>query len=315
MMASNRQAPDNKAAMSITSSDAIRKIVSRSMPSAVPDWVIRHLYATGDSAACMQAIDDCIASGRPDSSFLLTMKGLCLRQDGKLTESLEWLKKAMAADTQDLATVKHVARGMFLLGQFESAILQYSKCDQSDLQVHLHSGECLMRLNRYNEAQTAFRRALPLEQAFLSLSRSQSGDEALQTLLSASEVHPYSLPIQRALGTIQDDLESAFSYASARHHDTEAALIAYRRVAQHAPDSPELWTNVAACLLDRGKLISAGACAARAIYLDPFGEEQRLVKAAVDVSTGNFVSAKLALGDKGSNGPIAEAVRAGFSSG
>lgn len=288
------------------------------------NWLIHSLYVRSEHEEALKLIEEQLRACGGLCEYALYVKGLILRQQGALAESLQLFQAALALNPRSPANLKQVARSLFLAGRHRAAIDVYreaEKADPDDWEVPHATGVCHLHLGAYAEAESAFVTANSIARhtaTFLALAKAQlaQGDlrGAAETYADALEYTPDSPEVLTALGLLYyhaGDRLKAFEQlgASLTHNprdartvlaagaliqeagDFDVALVKYRVAAVHAPNSAQLWNNVGMCFFGRGKHVAAVACLKRAQYLDPFQWAAASNLGLVHLHTAQYASA------------------------
>ena len=197
--------------------------------AADKSWLVHLLYLRGEHAACEAVIEEQLHAHRALCEHPLVVKGLLRRQQGSLLESLQLFQAASCLNPRSVATLKHVARSLFLLGRHRGAADVYAECERllaqqaraaeeggggapapaEEWAVLHHKGECLAQLRLFREAEAAFLRANEAarhDATFLALGRLLAQQEdfrrAIDVYVEALEFTPESAELLATLGLL-----------------------------------------------------------------------------------------------------------------
>ena len=131
----------------------------------------------------------------------------------------------------------------------------------------IQQGEILVRKEDYKSAIDIYLEALEfspenpelLTTLGLLYLRLSENLKSFQYLGNALTLDPINTKALLATGSIIQD-----------RSDHDAALLKYRIIAVHNPNSAQLWNNIAMCFFGKSKYVATIACLKKAQYLDPF---------------------------------------------
>ena len=202
-------------------------------------WLVHLLYLRGEHAACEAVIEEQLHAHRALCEHPLVVKGLLRRQQGAVLESLQLFQAASCLNPRSVATLKQVARSLFLLGRHRGAADVYAECERllaqqaraaeaaaaggggggggiapapapaEEWAVWHHKGECLAQLRLFRDAESCFLRANEAarhDATFLALGRLLAQQEdfrrAIDVYVEALEFTPESAELLATLGLL-----------------------------------------------------------------------------------------------------------------
>ena len=140
------------------------------------NWKIYELYTLGEYKECETLIESTLYSSRGQSEYAIYVKGLISRLNGNISESLELFQASTALNPHNLSNLKQVARSLYLLGRYQSAIAIYDKSlqiENDDWEIWHNRGLCSQYLKNYQQAIECYLNANSIQthdSTFLKLS-------------------------------------------------------------------------------------------------------------------------------------------------
>jgi tetratricopeptide (TPR) repeat protein len=136
---------------------------------------IHDLFVRKNYKECLEAIEAQIKRFEGTSEYPLYVKGLILRQEGKVQESLSTFEKVVELNPVSLDNLKQVAKTYMLLGRFKDALDNFDQAIQlqadPDWECLHNKAMCLQQLG--NEDAVCFSHmSLPYPFRFLFTSLS-----------------------------------------------------------------------------------------------------------------------------------------------
>ncbi|GAB5367818.1 hypothetical protein AAMO2058_001264100 [Amorphochlora amoebiformis] len=288
---------------------SVQKPLERKSSRVAPgqlNWKINRLFIRKEFEVCLKIIEDHIqrcGGAKGSCEFALYVKGLILRHQGKIEDSLQIFRLVTELNPQNIRNIKQVARSLFLLGKKEAALDIYNDCltiDQNDWEVYHNRGLCYAHIKDYSKAIEAFEAANNIQRhdsTFMQLGKihviqnnydmavevyeealenSSENPELLSTLgllfLRMGENYQAFTKLRAALLLDPENVKSILAAGSIiqDHNDMDIALQRYRVAAVKTPNSAQLWNNIGMCFFGKGLHIAAISCLKRALYLNPF---------------------------------------------
>lgn len=140
------------------------------------NWLIHLHYVRKEFDICKTLIQEQLDETHGMCEYALYIKGLILRQEGFILESLELFQTCSVLNASS-EHLKQVARSLYLLGRHRAAIDVYDEAARlcsKDWEICHNLGICYMFLEKFDEARDQFQQALqmrPHEQTFSALGR------------------------------------------------------------------------------------------------------------------------------------------------
>ena len=284
---------------------------------------IHMCYVKKDFLQCLSLIEQQLKSCNGLSEYPLYIKGLILRQEGRVDESLVLFQAALGLNPMSVSIMKQVGRSFYLLGKHRAALEVYSEAEQlssEDKDIWYYKGMCYLYMKDYDRAIDSFETSNSIqknENAYIQLGRVHrllgKDEAALDIYLEALEVCPENSELLTTIGLLYLKLQQngrAFEMLGNSltfdpknpktilaagsiiqdNQDMDVALIKYRVAMTQSPNSCQLWNNIGMCLFGKGKLVAAIACLKHALYLGPFEWIISYNLGVVHLSTGQYVS-------------------------
>jgi len=129
------------------------------------NWLIHFLFNRQEYKDCLKLVEEMQKESDEKSEFLLFMKGLIFRIEGKIQESLEAFKQCHILNPNNVACQKEVAKDLYLLGKQNSAIEVYdaaSNLSPNDWQIFYGKALCYSTMRCCEEAIKYAKMALNL---------------------------------------------------------------------------------------------------------------------------------------------------------
>ena len=267
------------------------------------NWLIFMLYVRNEHEECLRLIEETIKESNNRNNIACYIKGLILRSRGEISQSLEIFKWSQKLNPVSMEVIKQVGRCLHLMGRSKSAIEVYDqalKLSPDDWEIWHCKGMCHTHRNELDDALDCFHSANLIQKhdvTFIQqgeiLVRKEDYKSAIDIYLEALEFSPENPELLTTLGLLylrlSENLKS-FQYLGNAltldpintkallatgsiiqdRSDHDAALLKYRIIAVHNPNSAQLWNNIAMCFFGKSKYVATIACLKKAQYLDPF---------------------------------------------
>ena len=267
------------------------------------NWLIFLYFVQNNYEECLKVIQEVLQDTNMRSEFANYIKGIILRSQGKINDSLQMFKWTQRLNPFSLENIKQVGRCLYLLGRAKPCIDLYEQAlrmHRDDWETWHCKGMCHMNLNQLSEALECFRTANLIQKhdvTFMQLGevymRSEDHRSAIDNYLEALEFSPENSELLTTLGLLYLRLGNnfkAFQYLGNAltldntnskallatgsiiqdRSDHDAALLKYRIIAANNPNSAQLWNNIGMCFFGKAKYVAAISCLKKAQYLDPF---------------------------------------------
>lgn len=208
----------------------------------------------------LQALEPKIA----ENAELAYFYGISLINLQKNSEAVSVFDRLASVSRKNAEALSYAAQGFMLLGDYERAIKEFRIVQATQpelLKTNFYIGQSLIRLNRFDEAEKAFRRELQINPtdesskyhlAFTLIERKINQDEAVSLLKGAIELRPDYAEAHYQLGKLyveRNDNENAIRHleAAARADNKKDYIyyqlsIAYRRAGRKAESDQALKT-------------------------------------------------------------------------
>jgi len=277
-----------------------------------------------DFKGCLELIKEVLEESGGQNEYAIHVKGLILRQEGDVQESLNMFQMAAALNAGDAENIKQVAKSLHLLGKHAAAVEVYQEAmavTGRDWDVLNNIGLCYMNMRDYDTAESFFRQSLaetPQDVVYLNLGKvltlQQKFKDAEEVYEQAIQNSPQSAELLTTLGLLYlrtekndralqllakslqlDGKNSRTVIAAASimqdHSDHDNALSEYRQVVAQSPNSPQVWNNIGMCFFGKQRFIAAIACLKKALFLGPFEWIVSYNLGLVYLNTGQYASA------------------------
>lgn len=277
-----------------------------------------------DYIDCLKAIESQLRACGGQSEYPLYVKGLILRQQGRISESLTTFQAALCLNPTNVNNLKQVGRSLSLLGKHQTALEVFDEAEKlksEDREIWHQKALCHLYLKDYASAIECFEAANSIqrhESTYLQMGRVYrllgKEDAALTVYMDALETCPESPELLTTVGlqflklgnnakafeflgnSLTYDPKNAKTILAAGsiiqdNQDMDVALVKYRVAATQIPNSAQLWNNIGMCFFGKEKYIATVACLKRAIYISPFEWIVSYNLGVVHLATGQLASA------------------------
>ncbi|XP_006614029.1 Bardet-Biedl syndrome 4 protein homolog isoform X1 [Apis dorsata] len=293
------------------------------------NWLLHRHYTRHEYKTCKILIDQELIKSNGYNEYANYLKGLILRREGKIQDSLNYFQAAYNVNSTNINNVKQIAKSFLIMGNHKRAIDAYLEAEKisniSDWEIYFNLGECYMKLNQIYEAKKYLKRSIELtknELPYIALARlclfENHVTEAQNAYTTALSENPESIEAATELGLLYlkiGDVQRAFqqfgtaiahspNYAKAilpiayiiqNHQEYDVALSKYKQAAQSIPESYALWNNVGMCFYGKQKFVAAISCLKRAHYLNSMAFLPAYNLGMVFLTTGQPASAAIYL--------------------
>ena len=286
--------------------------------------LIHSCYVRKDYAECLRLVEEQLRACNGQSEYPLFIKGLILRKQGRIDDSLLSFQAALCLNPTNVDNLKQVGRSLYLLGKNKMALEVFEEAERmnsEDREVWHSKGMCNLYMKQYDAAIECFETAnqiQPHENTQVQLGRLHrlmgKDERALEVYLDALDSNPESPELLTTVGLLYLKLKNnsmAFQFLgnsltynpkSAKsilaagsiiqdNKDDDVALVKYRVAVQQTPQSAQLWNNIGMCFFGKGKSVAAIACLKKAAYLAPFEWIISYNMGVAHLGTGQYSSA------------------------
>ncbi|CAL7949917.1 unnamed protein product [Xylocopa violacea] len=293
------------------------------------NWLLHRHYTRHEYRTCKILIDRELTRWNGHNEYANYLKGLILRREGKIQDSLNCFQAAYNVNSTNVNNVKQIAKSFLIMGSHKRAIDAYLEAEKisntPDWEIYLNLGECYMKLNQLYEAKRHLKRSIELTKnvlPYITLAKlcllEDHVTEAENTYTAALNENPESIEAATKLGLLYlkiGDIQRAFqqfgtalahspncskailpiAYVIQNHQEYDVALSKYKVAAQSIPESYALWNNVGMCFYGKQKFVAAISCLKRAHYLNPMAFLPAYNLGMVFLTTGQPASAAIYL--------------------
>ncbi|XP_014489483.1 PREDICTED: Bardet-Biedl syndrome 4 protein isoform X2 [Dinoponera quadriceps] len=292
------------------------------------NWLLHRHYTRHEYNACKLLIEQELSKsdGHEYANYL---KGLILRKEGKIQDSLDCFQTAYNVNSTNVDNVKQIAKSLLIMGSHQRAIDAYIEAEKisvlPDWEIYNGLGEAHVKLNQLQEAKKYLKRSAELtknELPNLALAKLYLLDdmipEARTAYTAALNGNSESIDAATELGLLYlriGDTQRAFqqfgaalahssncvnailpmAYIMQNHREYDVALSKYKVAAQTIPESSVLWNNIGMCLYGKQKYVAAISSLKRAHYLCPLSCIPSCNLGIVFLTTGQPASAAVYL--------------------
>ncbi|XP_032683157.1 Bardet-Biedl syndrome 4 protein homolog isoform X2 [Odontomachus brunneus] len=290
------------------------------------NWLLHRHYTRHEYNACKLLIEQELSKsdGHEYANYL---KGLILRKEGKIQDSLDCFQTAYNVNSTNIDNVKQIAKSLLIMGSHQRAIDAYNEAEKISIlpDWEIFYGEAYTKLNQLQEAKKHLKRSAELtknELPSLALAKLCFLDdmipEARNAYTAALNANPESIDAATELGLLYlkiGDTQRAFqqfgaalahssncvnailpmAYIMQNHREYDVALSKYKVAAQTIPESSVLWNNIGMCLYGKQKYVAAISSLKRAHYLSPLSCIPSCNLGIVFLTTGQPASAAIYL--------------------
>ncbi|XP_031774161.1 Bardet-Biedl syndrome 4 protein homolog isoform X2 [Apis florea] len=293
------------------------------------NWLLHRHYTRHEYKTCKILIDQELTKSNGHNEYANYLKGLILRREGKIQDSLNYFQAAYNINSTNINNVKQIAKSFLIMGNHKRAIDGYLEAEKisniPDWEIYFNLGECYMKLNQVYEAKKYLKRSIELtknELPYIALAKlclfENHITEAQNAYTTALSENPESIEAATKLGLLYlkiGDVQRAFqqfgtaiahspnytkailpiAYIIQSHQEYDVALSKYKQAAQSIPESYALWNNVGMCFYGKQKFVAAISCLKRAHYLNSMAFLPAYNLGMVFLTTGQPASAAIYL--------------------
>ncbi|XP_043507681.1 Bardet-Biedl syndrome 4 protein homolog isoform X2 [Frieseomelitta varia] len=292
------------------------------------NWLLHRHYTRHEYKTCKILIDQELTKSNGHSEYANYLKGLILRREGKIQDSLNCFQAAYNINSTNVNNMKQIAKSL-IMGNHKHAVDVFLEAEKilktPDWEIYFNLGECYTKLNQLHEAKKYLRRSIELtknELPYILLARTylleDNVTEAQNAYTAALSQNPESIDAATELGLLYlkiGDVQRAFqqfgtaiahspnytkamlpiAYIIQNHQEYDVALSKYKLAAQSIPESYILWNNIGMCFYGKQKYVAAISCLKRAHYLNSMAFLPAYNLGMVFLTTGQPASAAIYL--------------------
>ncbi|XP_043507677.1 Bardet-Biedl syndrome 4 protein homolog isoform X1 [Frieseomelitta varia] len=293
------------------------------------NWLLHRHYTRHEYKTCKILIDQELTKSNGHSEYANYLKGLILRREGKIQDSLNCFQAAYNINSTNVNNMKQIAKSFLIMGNHKHAVDVFLEAEKilktPDWEIYFNLGECYTKLNQLHEAKKYLRRSIELtknELPYILLARTylleDNVTEAQNAYTAALSQNPESIDAATELGLLYlkiGDVQRAFqqfgtaiahspnytkamlpiAYIIQNHQEYDVALSKYKLAAQSIPESYILWNNIGMCFYGKQKYVAAISCLKRAHYLNSMAFLPAYNLGMVFLTTGQPASAAIYL--------------------
>ncbi|XP_012225812.1 Bardet-Biedl syndrome 4 protein isoform X2 [Linepithema humile] len=251
------------------------------------NWLLHRHYIRHEYSACKLLIEQELtkSDGHEYANYL---KGLILRKEGKIQDSLDCFQTAYNVNSTNIDNVKQIAKSLLIMGSHKRAIDAYTEAEKisalPDWEIYYGLGEAYIKLNQLQEGKKHFKKSTELtknELPNLALARLYLLDdmipEARTAYTAALNGNPESTDAATELGLLY-----------LRIGDTQRAFQQFGAALAQSP-------NCVKAILPMAYIMQAISSLKRAHYLNPMSCVPSCNLGIVFLTTGQPASAAIYL--------------------
>ncbi|XP_065167509.1 Bardet-Biedl syndrome 4 protein isoform X2 [Atheta coriaria] len=289
------------------------------------NWLIHLYHIRGEIGPCRTLINDEIEQSQGKNEFALYKKGIILREEGNLQESLETFQQCHKINPENVDNLKQIGKCLFMLKRFRLALEAYLQAENAaqkhDWEIFHNIGESCLQLKDNNRAKEYLEKAVNLgkqEVSYNLLIKILSKENEWQTAVTTSNKGVESCPdsadmltksgiLYLRIGETQhafERLSSALALDASNHRallgigcitqnheEHDVALSKYKIAVQTEPNSVALWNNIGMCFYAKQKFVAAVTCLKRSLWHSPLNWKVLINLGLVNLHTGQAASA------------------------
>jgi len=161
---------------------------------------IHKCYTKKNFAECTTKIDEQLRACNGQSEYPLYVKGLILRQQGRIDESLTTFQAALCLNPLSPNNLKQVGRSLYLLGKHKNALAVFQEAENvnsEDREIWHNKGMCYLYMKQYERSLECLETANSIQRSEVTLN--QMGrvlrligmeEDALNAYMEALEICP-----------------------------------------------------------------------------------------------------------------------------
>ncbi|XP_068981524.1 BBSome complex member BBS4 isoform X2 [Bombus flavifrons] len=252
------------------------------------NWLLHRHYTRHEYKTCKILIDQELTRSNGYNEYANYLKGLILRREGKIQDSLSCFQAAYNVNSTNVNNVKQIAKSFLIMGSHKRAVDAYLEAEKilniPDWEIYFNLGECYTKMNQLYEAKKHLKRSIELtknELPYIALAKmcllENHVTEAQNAYTAALSGNPESIEAATELGLLYLKIG-----------DVQRAFQQFGTAVAHSP-------NCTRAILPIAFIIQAISCLKRAHYLNSMAFLPAYNLGMVFLTTGQPASAAIYL--------------------
>ncbi|XP_071869305.1 Bardet-Biedl syndrome 4 isoform X2 [Bombus fervidus] len=252
------------------------------------NWLLHRHYTRHEYKTCKILIDQELTRSNGYNEYANYLKGLILRREGKIQDSLSCFQAAYNVNSTNVNNVKQIAKSFLIMGSHKRAVDAYLEAEKilniPDWEIYFSLGECYTKMNQLYEAKKHLKRSIELtknELPYIALAKmcllEDHVTEAQNAYTAALSGNPESIEAATELGLLYLKIG-----------DVQRAFQQFGTAVAHSP-------NCTRAILPIAFIIQAISCLKRAHYLNSMAFLPAYNLGMVFLTTGQPASAAIYL--------------------
>ncbi|XP_048261725.1 Bardet-Biedl syndrome 4 protein isoform X2 [Bombus terrestris] len=252
------------------------------------NWLLHRHYTRHEYKTCKILIDQELTRSNGYNEYANYLKGLILRREGKIQDSLSCFQAAYNVNSTNVNNVKQIAKSFLIMGSHKRAVDAYLEAEKilniPDWEIYFNLGECYTKMNQLYEAKKHLKRSTELtknELPYIALAKmyllEDHVTEAQNAYMAALSGNPESIEAATELGLLYLKIG-----------DVQRAFQQFGTAVAHSP-------NCTRAILPIAFIIQAISCLKRAHYLNSMAFLPAYNLGMVFLTTGQPASAAIYL--------------------
>ncbi|XP_060826972.1 Bardet-Biedl syndrome 4 protein isoform X1 [Bombus pascuorum] len=252
------------------------------------NWLLHRHYTRHEYKTCKILIDQELTRSNGYNEYANYLKGLILRREGKIQDSLSCFQAAYNVNSTNVNNVKQIAKSFLIMGSHKRAVDAYLEAEKilniPDWEIYFNLGECYTKMNQLYEAKKHLKRSIELtknELPYIALAKmcllEDHVTEAQNAYTAALSGNPESIEAATELGLLYLKIG-----------DVQRAFQQFGTAVAHSP-------NCTRAILPIAFIIQAISCLKRAHYLNSMAFLPAYNLGMVFLTTGQPASAAIYL--------------------
>ncbi|XP_076480150.1 Bardet-Biedl syndrome 4 isoform X2 [Bombus vancouverensis nearcticus] len=252
------------------------------------NWLLHRHYTRHEYKTCKILIDQELTRSNGYNEYANYLKGLILRREGKIQDSLSCFQAAYNVNSTNVNNVKQIAKSFLIMGSHKRAVDAYLEAEKilniPNWEIYFNLGECYTNMNQLYEAKKHLKRSIELtknELPYIALAKicllENHVTEAQNAYTVALSENPESIEAATELGLLYLKIG-----------DVQRAFQQFGTAVAHSP-------NCTRAILPIAFIIQAISCLKRAHYLNSMAFLPAYNLGMVFLTTGQPASAAIYL--------------------